>query len=599
MKKKSKKWIIITSVIIILIIIGYFFRWDFYFYFTSKGINKKGGDITIINARIWTGDSVDKWKTSMAIKDGIIISMDDNSPSGKVIDAKGKLIVPGMWDAHTHPHSPYILTSPEAPTLFGAKTLDEVLNRVKNYIKEHPEDKFPRFFGWFSHIFKDGQKPTRQILDSIVSDRPVYLVKHNGHAHWCNTKALEIAGALEKDPPEFRGEGKIERDSVTGLATGYLEETEYGATHGLMLNVFKRVKPYTFEEQVIIQQLILEEYPKLGVTSIWAKDGDIDITRVYEKILRNNSLPVRANLDNLFTYYSELSDLKKFYDRGVEVKNSDLPKDFLRTNIVKLYIDLPIEGWMWMFEPYSDGSGDAGKPSYNMDYFRKQVEISDSLGLQINVSIYGDRALNECMNIMEEIIMKNPDKERRHTFEHSEFIIKSDLPRFKKLGIIASMNPIVSYPDKTFQEHMLNKFGIERLDEVFNPYKDLLDNGAIVVSGSDFPLAPMDPLIGIHILVNGTDFEGYKGLWRLKLLSVEEALKTYTVYPAYASWMENKIGKLKPGFYGDFVMLSDDILSDNFPKEKLYKVKAILTVLNGHIVHEDFSNTEKIIDFNK
>ncbi len=189
--------------------------------------------------------------------------------------------MPGLWDGHAHPQDPYVLTSPEAPTLFGAKTVEEVLNRLRDYAEEHPEDKFPRLFGWMDSIFKEGEHPTRQMLDAVVSDRPMYLVHHGGHAHWVNTKALEIAGALENNPPDLRGNGKIKRDPKTGLATGYLEETEYAATHGLMLNAVKKVKPYTLDEQEIIQRIILDEYSKVGVTSIWTKDGDPDITRVY------------------------------------------------------------------------------------------------------------------------------------------------------------------------------------------------------------------------------------------------------------------------------------------------------------------------------
>ena len=597
MKKKKHLLIFIIIGICILAVIGYIMRWDIYFLVTSKGINEKGGDITITNAKIWTGDTLDPWKSSMTIKDGKIIAMDDKNPEGDVIDAKGKLIVPGFWDGHCHPHSPYILTSPEAPTLFGAKTPEEVLDRLRDYVDEHQEDKFPRMFGWMSGIFKEGEHPTRQMIDSIVSDKPVYLVHHGGHSHWVNTKALELTGALEKDPPDMRGDGYIERDPATGLATGYMEETEYAATHGLMINLVKKVKPYTFEEQVIIQQLILEEYPKVGVTSIWTKGGDIENTRVYEQILKNNSLPVRACLDNMFTYYSDIPDLKKFFDRANEIKNSDLPENFLRADIIKVFIDLPIKGWIWMSEPYADSSGGSGKSAYEMDYFKEQMYEADKLGMQINISVYGDKALNECLNILKEVKNNNPQRERRHMIEHAEFVKDEDIPRFKELGIITSMNPIVSYPDEEFQKDMISYYGKQRLTDIFNRYYDLIKSGAVVISGSDFPLAPIDPLIGMHILVNGTDIDGKPSLWQFKLLTVEEALITYTVNPPYANFAEDRLGKLKAGYDADFVILSEDILSPDFKKERLAKVKVNLTVLNGHIVYEDFSNDEKVIDF--
>lgn len=596
---KKRKILIAIGVLIVIGILIYFFRWDLYFMYTSKGINKKGGDITIINAKIWTGDSTDPWKNSMTIKNGKIIAMDADKPEGKIVDAKGKLIVPGFWDAHCHPHSPFILTSPEAPTLFGAKTLKEVQERLANYVKEHPEDKFPRLFGWMSTILPDGQKPTRQMIDEVVSDRPVCLVHHGGHSHWVNTKALELANALEKDPPDMKGDGVIHRDPNTGLATGYLQETEYAATSGLMINLVKKIKPYSFEEMVIIQQYILDEFTKVGITSIWTKCGDIENTKIYEQLLKNNSLPVRVCSDNMFTYYQDLSDIKKINDYWKKIESSDLPKNFLRSNILKVYIDLPVPGWKWMLEHYEDDTSMYGKPAWEMDYFKKQLYEAENLGMQINVSVYGDRGVREILNIFEEMFKVLPPRDRRHMLEHSEFINDADYPRYKQLGVIASNNPIISYPDEGFQKAIISHFGIERLTNIYNRYDKLIANGAIVLSGSDFPLAPFDPLIGIHILVNGTDINGKPGLFKHTPITIEQALYTYTVNPAYANFAENRLGKLKVGYDADFVILSENILAPDFDKTRLAKVKVNMTVFNGHVLYEDFSEKEKVIDFNK
>lgn len=596
--KKSTIFVIL-GIIVIIAVISYFLRWNIYFWYTSKGINEKGGDVTIMNAKIWTGDSSDLWKTSMTIRDGKIIAMNADKPVGKVIDAKGKLIVPGFWDAHCHPHSPFILTSPEAPTLFGAKTVKDVQDRLAEYVKNHPEDKFPRLFGWMSAILPEGQKPTRQMIDEIVSDKPVCLVHHGGHSHWVNTKALEMSEALEKDPPDMKGDGKIHRDPNTGLATGYLQETEYAATNGLMINLFKKIKPYSFEEMVIIQQYILDEFTKVGVTSLWAKDGDLDNTKIYEKLLESNSLPVRVCSDNMFTYYQEIPDIKKINDYWEKIKSSNLPKNFLRSNILKVYIDLPVAGWKWMVDPYVDDSTNYGKPAWEMDYLKKQIYNADKLGMQINVSVYGDKGVREILNLFEEMYKTVPQRDRRHMLEHSEFIQDTDYPRYKQLGIIASNNPIISYPDEGFQKTLITHFGDKRLSDIYNRYDKLIENGALVLSGSDFPIAPFDPLIGIHILVNGTDINGKPGLFKHTPITIEQALYTYTVNPAYANFAENHIGKLIPGYDADFVILSDNILLPDFPKERLAKVKVNLTVFNGHILYEDFTDKEKVIDFTK
>jgi len=597
MKNKLKYIIPPVVVLIIIVFLVYHFRLEIYSYFTSRGLNYKGGDITITNARIWTGDPNDPWKTSMTISDGKIIAMNIDNPEGEIINAKGRLIVPGFCDGHCHPQCPYVLTSPEAPTLFKAKTPEEVLKLLKDYVDEHPDDKYPRMFGWMSTIFKDGQKPTRQMIDEVVSDRPVYLVHHVGHEHWANTKALEIAGILHETPPDIPNKGYIERDSITGFATGYMNETELGSTHGIMLNTVKEVGPLSFQEQVLIQRHILDMYSEVGVTSIWTKDGDLDITRIYEQILKDDARPVRAVLDNLYTPWSKIEDLKKFKERADEIENSDLPKDFLRTDGVKLILDLPVHGWM--FDPYADSTEWSGYPLFDMEYFNKQVIEADRLGLIINLLIVGDRAAHEGLNAIEKAIKLNPPRERRHTLEHADFLQNEDIPRFKELGVIVVMNPIAAYPEVDYQEGYEKHLGKERLDSLFERWKDLIEAGAIVVQGSDFPLAPMDPLVGINIMVNGTDIHGKPegGLWPHKTISIEDALRTYTTNFAFSAFNENTIGMLKEGYAADFVMLSENILSNSFDPLRIPKVKVMLTVFNGHIVYEDFTDKEKVIDF--
>ncbi|MCX6349954.1 MAG: amidohydrolase family protein, partial [Candidatus Aureabacteria bacterium] len=355
----------------------------------------------------------------------------------------------------------------------------------------------------------------------------------------------------------------------------------------------------SFDEQVLVQRYILEMFSKVGVTSIWTKDGDLDITRIYEQILRHDSLPVRAVLDNMYTFYSEMSDFAAYKKRADEIKNSGLPPGFLRADGAKIFIDLPIQGWNWFFEPYADDPSNCGRPAFPLEDFRAQLLEADRQGLQINISVYGDRAAHESLEFLAEAARINPPRPRRHSLEHAQYLIDRDLARFKKQDVMVSLNPIVGYPDREFQEHLLKTVGAKRLDTIFQRYRDLIAAGATVVNGSDFPIAPFDPLIGIHILATGADLNGQPtgGLWPKQRLSVEEALRTYTTYPAYASFTEDHRGRLLPGFDADLVMLSDNILDPNFDKLKLARVKTVLTAINGHIVHEDFTTADKVIGF--
>ena len=569
----------------------------------SPGLNSQGGDITIINARVWTGDPDDPWKESITVRDGKIVALDDEKPAGEVIDAEGRLVVPGMWDSHCHPHVPFVLISPEAPMLQGARSVEAVQERLRNYVKEHPEDKYPRMFGWLSSIFKDGVKPTRQLLDEVVSDRPVFLSHSSGHIFWANTKALEVAGILESDPPDAPSTARIERDPETGLATGLLEETEFAGTDGLLLRSVEKVGPLSPDMQALALYYLLAEYPKVGITGVWTKDGNANITLLYRTLLENDALPVRAVLDTLYTTYSDMSEFEAVAALAEEIANDEsLPPGFLRADAVKLLLDMiPSSHQSWFFEPYADGIGGSGMPVFDMEDFEAQVLEADRLGLQVNFLSIGDRAVHEALNILERVEEVNPPRDRRHILEHADFIIDEDIPRFREIGAIVSMNPIGAYPDMDYQGTMRDLMGEERLNEEFERWKDLIEAGAVVVNGSDFPLAPMDPMVGMHILVNGTDINGQPegGLWPDKQISVEDALRTYTVNAAYAAFNEDRLGQLKVGYDADFVMLSEDILDPSFDTSKLAYVKAALTVLNGHVVHEDFSDTEKTIEFGK
>ncbi len=566
---------------------------------SSPSINRRGGDITIRNARIWTGDPADPWKDAMTIRGGVIVAMDAKKPAGNVVDAQGRLILPGFWESHCHPQVPYTLVSPEAPMLMKSKTVDEVLEKLRAYVKAHPGDSYPRLFGWMSSILPEGEFPTREMIDAVVSDRPVFLVHNTGHMFWANTKALEAAGALEADPPEMPPSAIIHRDPETGLATGYLEESEYAATDGILLRSVKKVHPLTFAEQVLIQRIILDMYSAVGVTAIWQKDGDLDVTRVYEQILRDDALPVRAVLDALYTGYNKLDYFQAVRDRADEIANSDLPKGFLRSNAVKLLLDMVADSHQaWMFDPYVDGRNDHNKPVFDLDYFRQQMWEADRLGLQINALALGDRAVHEFLNLVEQLQAERP-RDRRPIAEHAEFIQDADLPRFKQTGTIVCFNTTDARLDRGYRDGLASKVGEDRLRDLYQRWRDALAAGAVVVNGSDFPLGPMDPMVNLHVMVNGTDAEGHPpgGLWPHKQITIEEAVRIHTVHGAYAAFEEERLGRLKSGYLADFVMLSDDILASSFDSKELLRTKVVMTVFNGHRIYQDFSRTPKVIEF--
>ena len=533
------------------------------------------------------------------MRDGVVESLDAGGVAGRVVDAGGRLVVPGLHDGHCHPHVPFTLVSPGAPALLSAGTVTDLLDEVRAYVEAHPEDRYPRMFGWMSSAFGPGEAPRRELLDGVVRDRPAYLVHHSGHEFWANTRALELAGVLEADPDGLASTAEVERDPATGLATGALAESEYSGTDGVLLRGVREVGGVNGARQAEALRQVLDEFPKYGVTSIWTKDGYPELSLVYADLLAGDGLAVRAMLDHLYTPCSIPERFAAFAACAHEIAACGLPEGFLRADGVTLLCDLVARTHgAWMSEPYGDGAGDGGSgaPVFPPEEFRRQVAEAAAAGLSISILALGDRAVHESLDALEAVSAANPPRRRRHAIEHAQYVRPEDFPRFGSLDVSAVMNPISAYPAPGRVEALLAKVGAARLERLYQPWSGLVAAGVTVVSGSDFPFGPLDPFLGMHVLVNGTDLAGEAegGLWPRKRLAMEDALRTCTTAAAYARGEENRLGRLLPGFAGDLVVLSEDVLAEGYDTGRLPWVKSLCTVLNGHVVHED-DDTAKVV----
>lgn len=368
----------------------------------------------------------------------------------------------------------------------------------------------------------------------------------------------------------------------------------------MLLRAVRKGEPLPPPAQALVLRYILEDFAKYGVTAIWSKDGDLGISRIYEELLRYDSLPVRAILDFCHTPFHGHADLARYAERNAEIRAAGLPEGFLRADGVKLLIDMPTDTHQaWLFEPYADGKGDSGFPVFGADERWWQTREADALGLTLNYLAIGDRAVHEALDLVERLRREGPPRFRRPSVEHAEFVRDDDIPRFKALDVVPIFNWIGAYADPPYQVKFEALMGRERIARRYQRWKDLMAAGATVANGSDFPLGPADPLCGMHVMVNGTDLKGEPkgGLWPHKQIGIEQALRTYTVNGAYARGEELKSGMLRPGYDADFVILAENILAPGFDCHGLPWVKVNATVMNGHVVHEDFSAKDKVIDF--
>ncbi|MCG6959949.1 amidohydrolase [bacterium BMS3Abin03] len=487
--------------------------------------------------------------------------------STKVIDLNGKLMLPGFNDSHLHFISGgnYLL----GINLRPAHSKEEFVQIIKEYVKDRKDsskniNKWITGGRWDHEQWKEKVLPTKELIDSITGDIPVFVSRIDGHIGLANSRALQLAG-ITKNTPDPDG-GLIIRDKNTGEPTGILKDNA-------MELVFKIIPPPSLEENVENALRAIEEANKLGITSVqdMTQPGELE---AYMKILRDGKLTCRIYSITPINKYKELvnSDITAGHDEAI-----------IKRGALKGYADGSLgASTAWFFEHYSQDTTNFGLP---MDVvtngkLKKWAFDADKNHLQICVHAIGDRANAFMLDLYEEIKKDNPGWDRRFRIEHAQHLRESDIPRFNTIGVIASVQPYHCIDDGVWAE---KRIGPERI-HFTHVYKSLLDNNVKVAFGTDFPVAPLNPLLGIYAAVTRRTVDGKNpdGWIPGQKISVEDAIKCYTLNPAYASFDENTKGSIEVGKFADLVVLSDDILS--IDPVKIKNVQVMMTVFNGEII---------------
>ena len=487
--------------------------------------------------------------------------------STKVIDLNGKLMLPGFNDSHLHFISGgnYLL----GINLRPAHSKEEFVQIIKEYVKDRKDsskniNRWITGGRWDHEQWKEKVLPTKELIDSITGDIPVFVSRIDGHIGLANSRALQLAG-ITKNTPDPDG-GLIIRDNKTGEPTGILKDNA-------MELVFKIIPPPSLKENVEDALRAIEEANKLGITSVqdMTQPGELE---AYMKILRDGKLNCRIYSITPINKYKELvnSDITAGHDEAI-----------IKRGALKGYADGSLgASTAWFFEHYSQDTTNFGLP---MDVvtngkLKKWAFDADKNHLQICVHAIGDRANAFMLDLYEEIKKDNPDWDRRFRIEHAQHLRESDIPRFNTIGVIASVQPYHCIDDGVWAE---KRIGPERT-HFTHVYKSLLDNNIKVAFGTDFPVAPLNPLLGIYAAVTRRTVDGKNpdGWIPEQKISVEDAIKCYTLNPAYASFDENTKGSIEVGKFADLVVLSDDILS--IDPVKIKNVQVMMTVFNGEII---------------
>ena len=494
-------------------------------------------------------------------------TIEDNYPDANVIDGEGLTLLPGITDAHGHVSSlGYALLQID---LRGATSARQVSSLITKYAKEKPFLNWIQGRGWNQVLWPGQQYPTAQILDELISDRPVWLERIDGHAGWANSKALALAGinANTISPPG----GEIIRDR-TGNPTGILIDNA-------MALVNQVIPPPTDEEMAAALVAATSHLLRLGITSVHDAGVSAREHDYYRQLANNGNLDVRL--------YSMISSTDPELGRILSAGPSNDPLDLYSARSVKVYTDgaLGSRGAA-LLEPYSDRVGHSGLLLTSKEQLRAIFSQSIQAGFQVAIHAIGDKGNRIGLDEVEHAYTTIGGRELRHRIEHSQVVALEDIPRFKSLDVIPSMQPTHATSDMNMAE---DRLGSKRLKGAY-AWRSFLDQGSVLVSGSDFPIELANPFHGIHAAVTRQNQvnEPDGGWISEQAMTTEEAVRSFTIDAAWAAHQEMVLGGLTEGKWADFILVDQDLFA--IPANELWKTTVVETWLAGKLVYEKSAN---------
>ncbi|AUG80638.1 amidohydrolase [Kitasatospora sp. MMS16-BH015] len=518
-------------------------------------------DLVFTNGPVFTADPARTRATSLAVTGERITAVGHDEvreligPKTEVVDLAGKLLVPGFQDSHIH--AVYGGVELGECDLSDTVGVEEYLDRVRAFAEAHPEREWITGSGWSLESFEGGL-PTRQLLDRVVPDRPVYLVNRDHHGAWANSRALELAG-LTKDSPD-PADGRIEREA-DGTPSGVLQE---GAT-GL---VARLVPPTTFEERVAGLQRAQQLLHSLGITGwqdalLGVFNGQPDPSDAYLAAARAGTLTARVRGALWWDRGRGGEQIAELIERRAELWYGR----FVASSVKIMQDGIAENFTAALGTPYLDGcgcaTGTSGLSFVDPVALRGYVTELDAHGFQVHFHALGDRAVREALDAIEAARAANGFRDTRHHLAHLQVVHPDDLPRFAKLGAIANIQPLWACHEAQMDELTIPFLGPERAAWQY-PFGGLLRAGATLCAGSDWPVSSPDPLAGLHVAVNRLEPETDHGrvFYPEQRLDLTTALTAYTAGSAHVNgWDE--AGSLRAGLLADLVVLDRDILTED------------------------------------
>ena len=536
---------------------------------TSSNPSKNAPDIIFLNGDIYTGTAARA--QAMAVGNGRILAIGSNDEirqlkqsHTEVVDLGGHFVMPGFNDAHVHLAAGGLVHL--EVDLVGVKSLAEMQQRIADHAKATPPSDWIIGRGWDHTLWSGETLPTRQDIDSVTGNHPAIFVRVDGHIGVANTAALKSAGILLRTPDPHGG--KIDRDK-SGTATGILRET----AKDMML---ARVPRPSLAQRRRGIEMAMAEAARVGITSV-QDNSEWEDFLVYEELEKEGKLTLRISEWLMFNQPLALLQEHRAHHPAED--------PMLHTAMLKGFMDGSLGSrTAALMAPYTDDPGNSGLPQYDQATLNRMAVERSAAGFQLGFHAIGDRAAQMALDAFAEAErdahQNHRERDFRFRIEHDQIIDPGQIDEYRKLGVIASVQPNHLLTDMSWA---VERIGPERAKTSY-PWRSFLDQGVRIAFGTDYPVEPITPFRGVYSAVTRKNEAGTKEYFPAQKLTIQEALAAYTTGAAYAQFAEKEKGTLAPGMLADFVVLDRDLTK--IPPPQILKTQVLRTVVGGKTVYQ-------------
>jgi len=542
------------------------------FSLSSLAAEIEKADVVYMNGNVYTVDEKNPRVSAMAIKDGRFIYVGSDAGAKKyfgdktsVVDLKARTVLPGLIDSHIHFS---LIGELKMKLNVYWKPKEEILELVTRAYQKAGKGEWIDGFGWNQEVWDPPVFPAKQELDKVAPNLPVYLERTDGHAAWVNSKALKIAGITNTTlNPEG---GEILKNSK-GEPTGILTDTATNL-------VSRHIPPLGRQKMFQAFELAQEELLSNGITSGQDAGCNLDTVALMKNLYESGKLYLRLYVRLLIPEDSTNPGDEVYTKR----KQVGLYENRLTIRGIKIFADgaLGSRG-AFMLQPYSDRLGYAGNQIVTDERLYALVKKAREAGFQVSVHAIGDAANRMVLDVYERVFKEKPDQNHRFRIEHAQVVAPEDIPRFPRLSVIPSMQTVHVISDMNMAE---KRIGPDRIKGAY-AWRKFLDSGSIIADGTDAPVEPINPFLGLYAAVTRKDLKGLPeaGWHPEECMTREEALKSYTIWGAYAAFEEKLKGSIQSGKLGDFVVIDKDYFTCT--ESEIKDIRVLQTVLGGKVVY--------------